>query len=133
MVSLLGVVVFLCAVGAAGLGLWSYQSVRGAAGPARVAAERFLDRLVAGDTVGAYGELCADTRRRWPQSEFTARVHTPPRLVRYAVRDVAVSTHAGQLRASVSTRLTHESGPPQVREVPVVRDGRAWRVCGDPF
>lgn len=127
------VVVFLCAVGAAGLGLWSYQSVRGAARPARAATERFLARLVEGNTVGAYGQLCTATRQRWTRPEFTREVTEPPRIVRYTVRGVRVVTRTGQPRATVTTDLTREMGPAEERAVPVVRDGGTWRVCGDPF
>lgn len=129
---LVGVVLLLCGVGAAGLGLWSYQSVRRAATPARTAAEEFFARLVDGDPAAAYPLLCAATRQRWPPSEFTQRVTTAPRLMRYEVRHVRVTTRGGQPRATVTARLTRQWGPPEDRAVPVVRDDD-WRVCGDPF
>lgn len=132
--ALAGAVALLCGVGAAGLGLWSYQSVRGAAAPARDAAERFLARLVNDDPAGAYVLLCAATRQRWPPPEFTRRVAAPPRLVRYEVRQVRVVTRGGRPRATVTVGLTRASGPPQTRAVPVERDDDdGWRVCGDPF
>lgn len=129
----LGVVVLLCAVGAAGLGLWSYQSVRAAYAPAQAAAEQFLTRLVDGDAAGAYALLCATTRQRWPQPEFTRLAAAPP-LVRYVVRDVQVTSRGGRPRAAVTVGLIRQSGGQEVRVMPVVRDtDSAWRVCGDPF
>lgn len=128
-----GVVVLLCGIGAAGLAVWSYQSVRGSAGPARVAAERFLDRLAAGDTAGAHEQLCADTRRRWPREDFTREVAGAAPITGYAVSDVDVVTRSGRPRASVTVRLTRLAGPAEQRAVPVLREGGTWRVCGDPF
>lgn len=125
-------VLLLCVVGAAGLGLWSYQSVRGTAAPARATAERFLARLVDGDPTGAYALLCAATRGRWTQPEFT-RVTATTRLARYEVREVRVVTRGGRPQATVTVRLTHRSGPQEVRAVPVVRVDGAWWVCGDPY
>lgn len=129
----LAAVVLLCGVGAAGLGLWSYQSVRGAHAPARATAERFLTLLVNGDAAGAYALLCATTRQRWPQPAFT-ELTVAPRLLGYVVRDVRVVTRGGRPQATVTVGLIRQSGPQEVRVMPVVRDaGSGWRVCGDPF
>jgi hypothetical protein len=123
----------LCCIGAAGLGAWNFQSIRQSAGPARQAAAAFLTDVTAGDATGAYDRLCAATRQRWSRPEFAALIGAPPRISRYALRDVSVATQDGKPRGSVTAELTMDSGRVDSRKLVMVRDGGAWRVCGDPF
>jgi len=124
---------FVCCVGAAGLGAWNYQHVQRSSGPARDAADVFLRDVASGDIAGAYGQLCADTRQRWSRDEFVRRLTVPPMITNYAIDDVAVATDRGQLRGTVTAKLTRRSGAVDQREMPMVSDGGHWRVCGDPF
>ncbi|MFY1670702.1 hypothetical protein ACN27G_12150 [Plantactinospora sp. WMMB334] len=124
---------FVCCVGATGLGAWNYQHVRQSSGAAREAAEAFLHDVTSGDAAGAYDRLCVDTRERWSREEFERRLAVPPTISRYAVDDVEVASDRGQLRGTVTATLTRRSGATDRREMPMVRDGDQWRVCGDPF
>jgi|GEM_PF-1568059 hypothetical protein len=134
LLSLAAAGVFVCCVGAAGLGAWNYQHVRQSSGAARESAEAFLRDVVAGDPDGAYDRLCADTRQRWSRDDFVRRLAVPPTITRYDIEDVQVaSDQEGQLRGTVVATLTRRSGAVDRREMPMVKDGDRWRVCGDPF
>ncbi|GAB3978808.1 hypothetical protein V1634_34260 [Plantactinospora veratri] len=124
---------FVCCVGAAGLGAWNYQHVRQSSGAARDAAEAFLQDVTSGDAGGAYDRLCVDTRERWSREEFERRLAVPPTITRYAVDDVTVASDQGRLRATATAELTRRSGVVDRREMPMVKDGDQWHVCGDPF
>jgi len=124
---------FVCCVGAAGLGAWNYQQIRQSSSGARTAAEAFLHDVTRADTAGAYDRLCGDTRERWSRDDFVQRLSVPPTITRYAIDDVAVATDRGQVRGTVTATLTRRSGTTDQREIPMVKDGGQWRVCGDPF
>nr|MDT0657657.1 hypothetical protein [Micromonospora sp. DSM 115978] len=127
------VVALVCLVGATGLGLWNYQSVRGAREPARQVAEAFLGDLVVGDAETAYDRLCAATRDRWQRLEFVRWIGGRPALSRYAIQDVSVATRDGRLRGTVTAELTQPSGKVVTHPLTVVREDGDWRVCGDPY
>ena len=120
-------------VGAAGLGVWNFQHVYRATGPARAAADAFLRDVTSGDATGAYELLCADTRERYSRDEFARQLAVPSVIVEYAIDDVSVATDRGRLRGTATVRLTRRSGVVDRREVPLVHHGDGWRVCGDPF
>lgn len=126
-------VLVVCAVAAAGLAAWNVQVIRGASGPARAAAEQFWTDVVADDPAAAYGRLCAHTRQRWSREEFVARLSIPPKITRFVVVRVRVVTRAGRQQATVTTRLTRQSGLVREHPLPVVREQDDWRVCGDPL
>lgn len=130
---LLGVVLFVCCVGAAGLGAWNYQSIRLATGPAKRAAETFLADVSSGDHAGAYERLCPATREQWTLPRFALRAQTPSPIERFTVRDVKISSKDGQQRATVTVTLNRHSGAVDEHQVPVTRGDDGWRVCGDPF
>lgn len=123
----------VCCVGAAGLGVWNFQHVYRATGPARAAADAFLRDVTSGDATGAYELLCADTRERYSRDEFARQLAVPSVIVEYAIDDVSVATDRGRLRGTATVRLTRRSGVVDRREVPLVHHGDGWRVCGDPF
>ncbi|MFK3979910.1 hypothetical protein ACI2K4_05945 [Micromonospora sp. NPDC050397] len=127
------VTLFVCCVGAAGLGAWNYQSIRLATGPARKATETFLDRVSAGDHAGAYGRLCPATRERWTLPRFALRAQTPSSVTGYTVGDVKISSKRGRQSAEVTVALARQAGAVDEHKVPVVRGDDGWRVCGDPF
>ncbi|HEY0697058.1 MAG TPA: hypothetical protein VGD43_04540 [Micromonospora sp.] len=123
----------LCCVGAAGLGLWTWQTVRGATGPARQAADEFLTDIAAGDGPAAYRRLCADTRARWTPTGTTQRINGPLAVRRYRIVDVSVRTRDGRPQATVTAELTRASGAVDTRHLLVLPDDGGWRVCGDPL
>ncbi|WP_203856861.1 Rv0361 family membrane protein [Plantactinospora mayteni] len=124
---------FVCCVGAAGLGAWNFQHLRQSSGAAQEAAEAFLQDVTSGDPGGAYDRLCVDTRERWSREEFERRLSVPPTITRYAIDDVSVASDQGQLRATATAKLTRRSGAVDRREMPMIKDGDQWLVCGDPF
>lgn len=128
-----GVAVLLCCVAATGLGLWNLQSVRTSVGPARKVAEAFLGDLTVGDASAAYDRLCVATRDKWQRLEFVRWVQMRPPISRYTVDDVSVATRDGQLRATVTARLTHDSGKVEPHTLQVIAEDGDWRVCGDPY
>jgi hypothetical protein len=130
---LLGLAVFVCGVGAAGLGAWNYQSVRRAAGPAREAADGFLREVAADDLAAAYDRLCPATRERMNPEVFAQRIHALPKIGGYAIRDVRVSTDRGEFRGTVDAQLTWDSGVVEDHALELVTDKGRWQVCGDPF
>jgi hypothetical protein len=130
---LAGIALLLCCVGATGFGAWNLQAVRRAAEPARRTAEAFLGDVTVGDASAAYDRLCADTRDRWQRLEFVRWLEARPPVSQYTVDDVSVATHDGLMRATVATRLTHDSGTVVAHNLVVLREEGHWRVCGDPF
>lgn len=130
---LLGVGVFVCAVGAAGLGAWNYQTARRAAGPAGEAADGFLREVAADDLAAAYDRLCPATRERISRDVFAQRIHALPKIGGYAIRDVRVVTDKGEFRGTVDAELTWDSGVVEDHALELVTDKGRWRVCGDPF
>lgn len=131
--ALLGAVLLVCCIGAAGLGLWNYQSVRRATGPAREAADAFLRDLAAGDPARAYDKLCGATRERLSREGLAEAIISGGKISRYAVKDVAVTTEGGQPKATVSAEVTRESGAVDHHKLSLIQEGDGWRVCGDPF
>ncbi|MFB9238283.1 hypothetical protein ACFFWC_22450 [Plantactinospora siamensis] len=125
------VVLVVCCVGAAGLGAWNFQALRGTSGPVREAADGFLRDVSAGNAGHAYDGLCPGTRDRWTRDEFVRYATGAEAVLRYTVDKVKVATKNGQPRGSVTVQLFRRSGAVQRRTLMVVRDGGTWRVCGD--
>ncbi|MGW0435877.1 Rv0361 family membrane protein [Micromonospora sp. NPDC003197] len=128
-----GLVVLICCVGAAGLGLWNFQSVQRSTGPAQAAADTFLADLAAGEHARAYDRLCPDTRQRWTREDFVRRAVSPEKISRYTIEDTSVAAEDGQLRATVTAQLIRGHDTPDRHELPIVKSDDGWRVCGDPF
>lgn len=128
-----GITLLVCCVGVTGFGAWNFQAIRQATDPARKAADGFLRALTGGDVTGAYDRLCGETRDRWGPEDFTRWVSTPPTVSGYLILDVSVRSVKGQLRATAATRLTRTTGAVDEHPMPVVREGKHWRICGDPY
>jgi len=128
-----GLVGLVCCVGAAGLGLWNFQSVRRSTGPARAAADTFLADLAAGEHARAYDRLCPDTRQRWSRQDFVRRAVTPAKISRYVIEDTSVAAKDGRLRATVTAELIRGHDTVDRHDLPVVQSDEGWQVCGDPF
>ncbi|GAB3807085.1 Rv0361 family membrane protein [Micromonospora zhanjiangensis] len=128
-----GVVLVVCCVGAAGLGLWNFQVLRGTRGPVRAAADDFLRDVSAGQpsAAAAYDRLCAATRDRWTREEFVRRATGQDAVIRYTVGEVTVATRGGRPEGAVTARLVRRGGAVESWTLRVVRDGDQWRVCGD--
>ncbi len=103
------------------------------AGAARSATDGFLSLLERDDTAGAYRQLCGDVRAHLSQDAFTKLVHGQPRLRSHRVVDTSVSRVNGRDTALVTADLTREGNVHDRHTVRLIRDGRSWFVCGDPY
>lgn len=130
---LAGAAVMVCGIGAAGMGAWTFQSVRRAEGPARQAAEAFLQDMVEGDHDGAYEHLCEQTRQRMGRAGFAAWLDAQPKVDRFMISEVAVTARDGQLTATATAEITWTSGVVATQSLPLATDDGKWRVCGDPI
>lgn len=130
---LVGATVLVFGIGAAGVGAWTFQSVRRAEGPARQAAEAFLQDMVEGDHDGAYEHLCEQTRQRMGRAGFAAWLDEQPKVDRFTIFEVAVTARDGRLTATATAELTWASGVVATQSLPLAADDGKWRVCGDPI
>jgi hypothetical protein len=64
---------------------------------------------------------------------FATGIHAGPRLHTHAIVGVSQSTVDRVPTALVATELTWASGARDRHTVRLVRDGRAWAVCGTPY
>ncbi|HEX5595121.1 MAG TPA: hypothetical protein VFX61_03725 [Micromonosporaceae bacterium] len=129
---LFGLAVLVCGIAASGVGVWTFQSVKQEEGPARAAAERFLADLAADDVDGAYGRLCARTRERMDRETFNRWVRAQPKIDRHEISEVAMSAGGEGLKATVTAKLSWESGVVARQALPLVAEEGHWRVCGNP-
>ncbi|HEX7746540.1 MAG TPA: hypothetical protein VF462_14915 [Micromonosporaceae bacterium] len=127
-----GIALLFCVVGAAGLGAWNLQSVHRASGPARDAAEAFLRAVAAGDTTGAYNQLCPDTRGRIDRDGFARKIRALPAIRRYQIQGVSVATNRREMKGTVTAEVTWATGVLENRKLTMVTIDGKWRVCGDP-
>ncbi|SCG40542.1 protein of unknown function [Micromonospora echinaurantiaca] len=133
MLIVVGVVLVLCCGGAGVGGFFLYKGVKGATDPARQAAESFVTDLEAGDTDGAYGQLCSQTRGRYARDAFARGVAQQPKIRGHKVNGVNVSTVNGRTSATVNMALTLDSGFTDQHTFLLVKEDGAWRVCGQPY
>src|SRR5690242_1409875 len=101
---IVAVVLLVCCGGAVAAGYWLLHSAN--VGPARAAADAFLNDLKRDDTVAAYQQLCVDERNRLTQAAFTDQVHGQPRLTDYTIVSASVSVVNGTQTALVAADLT---------------------------
>ncbi|MDO3701739.1 DUF4878 domain-containing protein [Micromonospora sp. C28SCA-DRY-2] len=128
-----GVVLVLCCGGAGIGGFFLYKGVKGATDPARQAAESFVTELEAGNADAAYGQLCGDTRDRYPRDVFAQGVARQPKIRGHKVNGVNVSTVNGRTSARVTMALTLDSGFTDQHMFTLVKEDGVWKVCGQPY
>jgi hypothetical protein len=128
-----GVTLAVCATGAAGIGLWTFQSVRGAEEPARQTAEAFLRDLANGDHDSAYGRLCTRTQQAMGRGGFADWFDAQPKIDRFVLSDVTVTFRDGKLTGTATAEVTWESGVVATQSLPLATDRGDWRVCGYPI
>ncbi|MFC7546628.1 hypothetical protein [Plantactinospora sp. GCM10030261] len=126
-----GLILLVCCIGAAGLGVWNLQALRGTEEPVRAAADAFLHDVSAGNAGHAYDELCPASRQRWTRDEFVRRTGGLDAVLRYTIGTVSVATKDGRPHGTVTVDVVRRTGAVERRTLDVVQDGRTWRVCGD--
>lgn len=129
---ILGVVLVLCCTGAGFAGYTLFRNVQAATGPVRDAADTFITNLETGNVQSAHEQLCAETKGRFPLSEFTTGMQTQPKVRSHRINGVFVNTSNGVQTGTVNASLTLDTGfvdEHVFRLVP--EDG--WKVCGQPY
>jgi hypothetical protein len=124
-------IVVLCCGGAAVGGYFIYRAVDNSTQPMRDAATGYLDNLKAHDYTTAYGRLCDRVRARITPAQFEAVVSAKP-LADYEVTGFHVSNQNGLVDGTVTVSRKNTDGTKISHIIPMVKDGDAWRVCGDP-
>jgi hypothetical protein len=122
---LLVLLLFLGALAVTGI----FRARQAPARAARIAAESFLGRLAAGNIVGAYDQLCNDTRARLERDDFVAGIGGRPAVHTWRIDKVAAG---GDGAVTVTATLADPGGNPTSYAMRVVDDRGSWRVCGDP-
>jgi len=128
-----GVVAFLCCAGAVIGGVTLFRSANSANNAVRDATESFVTDLQSGDYAGAYGQLCADTRTAFSQSQFSQGVQSQPRITSHNLTGSSVSNVNGRVSAQVAMDLTLDSGFVERHIFVLVKEGGVWKVCGQPY
>ncbi|MFC6015184.1 hypothetical protein ACFP2T_03115 [Plantactinospora solaniradicis] len=117
-----------CVVGAGG-GFWLFRSFQEAAGPARRAGDWYLSDLRAGNWAGAYGQICAATRRSVTEQEFAIAQQAGPKVTDYEVVGTKAGNDNGRRTATLTLRVTDVSGAVRTQELRLVKEGVRWRPC----
>lgn len=129
-----GAVLTLCCVGGIVGGYFLYQGVSEATAPVRGAANDYLADVEAARYDAAYDRLCADTRRRITRQEFAATLAgETPKPVEHSLSGFNISTVNGVTTGSVTAVVTYDDGSKRSHSVELVKEGDAWKVCGQPY
>ncbi|WP_173062547.1 Rv0361 family membrane protein [Phytohabitans houttuyneae] len=124
-----GAVLAVCCVGGAVGGFALFRSVSNAIEPARDAATSYVDDVRAGDYPSAYGRLCQEVRDTTTLEDFTRAMSAGPRIQSYEINGVNVSNFNGRSTATVTARMTQDSGATLIQVFPLVKEDGEWRVC----
>ncbi|SCL40697.1 protein of unknown function [Micromonospora pallida] len=123
------VVLVLCCLGGSIGGFWLYRTVNDAVAPVSDSATTYLDAVQRGDHSTAYRQLCAPTRNRISEDEFTRMQAAQPRLRNYEITFVNVASTNGRTQGSATVRLIQENGTETTQIFQLVKEDGAWRVC----
>lgn len=124
-----GVVLAVCCLGAAGGGFWLYRTYQGAAGPARSAATAYVDDLKAGNYQSAYERQCRDSRAAQTAEQFARAQSAQPKITAYKVQGVSVANNNGRVSADVTFRMTRDGGTQVTQDIALLKEDDEWRVC----
>ncbi|HET6212901.1 MAG TPA: hypothetical protein VFE14_08525 [Micromonosporaceae bacterium] len=117
-----------CLCGIAG-GIYLYNTYNNSAGPARAATRAYLDDVLAGNYSGAYGQLCARTRATTSEAEYTRIQRAQVKITKYDLVGVTIGNYNGRTGATVTARLTQDTGAEFTQTFPLVKENGDWRVC----
>jgi hypothetical protein len=127
--SLIGVFV-LCFGGIGGGILYLVSSTTKAPKAATV---DFLTALEGGNNQTAYDLLCSATQAQYGREAFDTYVEKN----RPAAHDLgwggSWSNSNGTETATISATVTYKNGGSGSHEFELLKEGDAWKVCGDPF
>jgi hypothetical protein len=122
----------LCCGGVA-VATFAFRSIQESTGPVRDTVDGFLGHLKADETDAAYASLCASTKGRYSETDFTTTVHNRPRVASYSIVSTNVSNVNGRVSGAVTAQLTYTDGSSEPHQFPLVKEGDAWRICGSPY
>ena len=128
-----GVVAALCCCGAVVGGFWLFKSAATAVGPARSAADAFLDHLESGETDVAYTYLCSQARDEFTAEQFDEIVAGRPTMAGHEILGTIVNNNNGRVSASVNAGLTYADGSSETHSLKLIKEDGNWRVCGNPY
>jgi hypothetical protein len=129
---IVGVLLVLCCGGVA-VAAFAFRSIQQSTAPVQDSVDGFLKHLQADETDAAYADLCTSTKARYSQSEFATTVHNRPRLASYSIVNTNVSNVNGKVSGQVTARLSYADGSSEPHLFPLVKEGDAWRICGQPY
>ncbi len=130
--AVLAAVVAFCCCGA-GVGAFFVRRSVQETEPAQNAVVSFVRQVGAGDLDGAYGQLCAGTRRRLSRDEFAETVPARDRLVDVEVTGASVKGSPAGWTATVNADVYDRVGFRESYSFELVQEDGDWKVCGDPF
>jgi hypothetical protein len=125
------VIALVLCCGGGGFGLYKFLSSVSA--PVRNAANAFADDLAADRLDSAYGRLCADTQKQYPPDAFTQYVHDQPKFTKHSTRGFSTNDDNGRHTGTVTMDLVLTDGSKQQHVFELVKEGDAYKVCGDPY
>lgn len=128
-----GIAAVVCLGAAAALGYVIARLINNTLVPPQQAARAYLEDLVAGDSAGAYGQLCATFRDRYTLDEYTELVEAQGPLEGFTITGTNVNANNGTTAGWVRVVIRFSEGPAEIHELDVAKEGDDWRPCGDPF
>ncbi|GGQ86663.1 hypothetical protein GCM10010166_66010 [Couchioplanes caeruleus subsp. azureus] len=123
----------LCCAGGVTGGYFFYRGIQQATGPAREATDEFVADLEARNADAAYGRLCASTRSKFTRNAFIQGLSGQPKINSHEIVGVNVSNVNGRVSATVTAKLTLETGFVDQHTFTLVKEDGRWRMCGQPF
>lgn len=130
---MVGIVLAVCLVGGAGGGFWLWRSAQNSLDPAQAATDEFLASLERADYPAGYGLLCESTRQRFTAEEFAQYARSQPRPRSHTVVDASLRTVDRTPTALVIAEVHTADNAVDRHTFSVVQQGKAWRICGQPY
>jgi len=128
-----GVVLVLCCAGGVTGGFFLFRGVQQATEPARQAADEFVADLESGNAGAAYGRLCAGTQSDFTRTAFVEGLGAQSKIRGHEIVGVNVSNFNGRVSATVTAKLTLDTGFVDQHTFTLVKEDGQWKVCGQPF
>ncbi|MET8152941.1 hypothetical protein ACIBSW_34990 [Actinoplanes sp. NPDC049668] len=104
-----------------------------ATGPAREATSDFVTDLESGNADAAYGRLCAGTQSKFTREAFGLGLSAEPKIRSHEITGVNVSNYNGRVSATVTAKLTLDTGFVDQHTFALVEEDGQWKACGQPF
>lgn len=132
---MVGILLALCCVGAAGGGFALYWVVNNSTEPLQDETRAFLADLQAADYPSAYDRLCTLVRTGHSQADFEEAVRARgwDRVVEHSIRGASVEWGNGIGTGTVTADLTLDDGTSSSYTFPLLNEDGDWKICGTPF